>query len=191
MKTERYNFYKEIKLQNVCATDKIHSIIEFILFDEGNAVASDGHILISCPIELISNLRQIDIDKLNGHLIHKKDFETLVKMSWIKEINENGIIANDKDNEEISIKLIKNNFENYRYPNYKNVLKYFLQIKESKCDASFNVKNLARLCSALNQEDPIFHINSENMAVIVKFRAPYESAKALIMPMCIDNGNSY
>ena len=165
--------------------------MECILFDENSAIASDGHILISCPIELISNLRQIDIDKLNGNLIRKKDFATLVKMSGIKEINENEIIANDKDNEEISIKLIKNNFENYRYPNYKNVLKYFLQIKESKCDVSLNVKNLVRICSALNQENPIFHINAGDRAIIVKFREPYESVKALIMPMCVDNGNSY
>jgi len=185
MKTERYNFYKEIKLQNVCETNKIRPIMECILFDEGNAIASDGHILISCPIELISNLRQIDIDKLNGHLIYKKDFATLVKMSVIKEINENEIIANDKDNEEISIKLIKNNFENYRYPNYKKVLKYFLQIKEGKCDVSLNVKDLVRLCSALNQENPIFHINSHDKAVIVKFRKPYESVKALIVPKCV------
>ena len=179
-----YNFSKKVRLDKLCSQDELRPVMGFIYFDEGNAVASDGHVLVSVPISLISNLTKEDIEKLNGKLIRHSVFAQLIKMDKIISITDVDIVAcNDTEN---TIKVsfpIKTEGEEYGYPNYKVI--FDNSEKEQAEEISFNSKLLYRLCDSLGQDKPIIKPNG-NHAIKVRFGEPYEEIKAIIMPLLID-----
>ena len=73
------NFEKKYKLWNACAQhDDIHPVMEYIYFEDGNAYASDSHILVRVPLTHLSCLEKEENELLNGHGIHATAYKFLV-----------------------------------------------------------------------------------------------------------------
>ena len=79
MKKVRHNFKKGIELHKVCAVDEWRPVLNYIYFDGPYAIASDGHILIKTKVNEISNFDEQEIEMLNGHLLHAKSFQLLMR----------------------------------------------------------------------------------------------------------------
>ena len=124
MKTIRYNFNKYAKMNLLCPKDGLRPVLACIYFDEGNAIASDGYVMLVTPVSEISNLSDEDIEKLNGKLIDCNDYKDLLKFDVIK-VESDGIVGIAKTGAET-----KCLFRDYHYPNYKA----YLEAKKAKND---------------------------------------------------------
>jgi len=182
-----YNFSKKAKLDKLCEHEGFRVPLEYVFFDQGNAIASDGCVLIVVPIEIISNLEQSDIEKLNGHLIHYSVFSKLIKMDAIIEITGSYITAcNDTYYPiKVSFPIKVNGLEDgYEYYDYKKILNNMYHAPKNTSDEiCFNAKMLNDLCAAVDQHNPIITPNGENGAIKVRFKEdPYDRIQAAIMP---------
>ena len=91
---ERYNFDKKAKLYKVCnLNDDFRPTLGNIFFDNGKAVASNGHTMIVAPINQISNLNDDMIEKLNGKLLNGRSYKKLLEYEFISDIDDEGIIC--------------------------------------------------------------------------------------------------
>ena len=82
-KNEWNGFYKEFKLHKACANDEFRPAMHYICFRNGYAYATDGHIAVRASLDAICALSEEERNKLNGYLIHKKQYEMLLKYSTI------------------------------------------------------------------------------------------------------------
>ena len=182
-----YNFSKKAKLDKLCEHEGFRVPLEYILFDEGNLIASDGYVLIVIPIEIISNLEQSDIEKLNGHLIHYSVFSKLIKMDAIIEISDTYIKAYNDIAYPIEVSFpieVNGADEGYKYYDYKKILNNMYHApKNTSEEICFDAKMLNDLCAAVCQHNPIITPNGENGAIKVRFKeVPYDRIQAAIMP---------
>ena len=187
LKRQNYNFSKKVKLDQLCEHDGVREVFEYIFFNENNAIATDGHVLIVVPIELISNLEQSDIEKLNGHLIHYSVFAKLRKMDALTEITETYIKAhNDVLHPiEVSFPIEINGVEGgCKYCDYKKIFYDIYHAKKQISDEiCFDSERLNDLCAAVDQYKPIITPNGEHGAIKVRFKeVPYDRIQAAIMP---------
>ena len=56
MKKNIYNFNKNAKMNLLCPKDELRPVLNCIYFDEGNAIATNGHVILVSPVKEISNL---------------------------------------------------------------------------------------------------------------------------------------
>lgn len=106
-KNEWLGFYKEYKLHKACANDDFRPAMHYICFKDGYAYATDAHIAVRANLHHISALSDEDIAKLNGHLIHKSQYEMLLKYSTI-EIGDGTITLIDPESKaSTTIQLVK------------------------------------------------------------------------------------
>ena len=106
-KNEWLGFYKEFKLHKACANDDIRPAMHYVCFKNGYAYATDAHIAVRANLHDISALSDDDIAKLNGHLIHKSQYEQLLKYSSI-EIGDGTITLIDPESKaRTTIQLFK------------------------------------------------------------------------------------
>lgn len=106
-KNEWLGFYKEYKLHKACASDDFRPAMHYICFKDGYAYATDAHIAVRANLHHISALSDEDIAKLNGHLIHKSQYEMLLKYSTI-EIGDGTITLIDPESKaSTTIQLVK------------------------------------------------------------------------------------
>ena len=184
----RYNFSEKLKLHKLCSNSEWHPILEYILFDEGNAIASDGGLIVVVPVRLISNLDPDLIDKLNGHLIHSSVFKKLICMDFIEDITDTHIIAisNDYFTIRTTLPIELNGSEGgHTYVNYKSVFEKAAEDNKKKNEekeVSFNSERLNELCKVFHQVEPIITPNGEYGAINVRFKGQCKEIKALIMP---------
>ena len=95
-KNEWLGFYKEYKLHKACANDDLRPAMHYVCFKDGYAYATDAHIAVRARLSDICALSDEDIAKLNGHLIHKSQYEMLLKYSTI-EIGDGTITLIDPE----------------------------------------------------------------------------------------------
>ena len=179
-----YNFLKEIKLQNVCHQDLHRETLNYILFEEGNAIATNGYILVICPVSEISNLSGEDIEKLNGHLIHRTSYEKLIKLQTITEISENQIVAVEKKTGFVmNFPILKNgeNENSIKFVNYKAVIDN-IRKEEVTEEIAINATQLFTLVSSVNKTCPILKPNG---SFAIKVRFADSSIHGMIMPIKI------
>ena len=106
-KNEWNGFYKEFKLHKACANEEFRPAMHYICFRNGYAYATDGHIAVRASLDAICALSEEERNKLNGYLIHKKQYEMLLKYSTI-EIGEGVITCIDSEsNARTTIQLVK------------------------------------------------------------------------------------
>lgn len=106
-KNKWFGFYKEYKLHKACANDCLRPAMNYVCFKDGYAYATDAHIAVRASLHDICALSDEEIAKLNGHLIHKSQYEMLLKYSTI-EIGEGVINCIDPESKaRTTIQLVK------------------------------------------------------------------------------------
>lgn len=92
MKKVRHNFKKGIELHKVCAIDELRPVLNYIYFNGPYAIACDGHILIKAKVSEISNFDESEIELLNGHFLHARGFQLLMKYDVVS-VEEDGFLV--------------------------------------------------------------------------------------------------
>ena len=166
-KTERYNFNKDIHLDVVASHEELllTSALNDILFEDGNVVATNRHALVVAPIDAISNLRGIDIMKLEGERLNYKLFKILLKYNKILSIDDIGIEVTNDDSYTIKLKFTKNGM---KYPNYKNLFND-LGNKKTCNRISFDSGTLNDICYSVGHNDPILKYNGRSQPLSISF----------------------
>lgn len=118
-KVEKQTF--TVPLHLVCAkSDGIRPVFEYIFFINGNAYASDAHILIEQSIEEYCHI--IDAHKLNGHALHSDTYKMAMKCNMVVAEDE-GIRCYTKTQQEVFIPypiLVNRGIE--KIPDFKGIL---------------------------------------------------------------------
>lgn len=181
-KENRYNFYKEAKFYEIPDdADGLHPILNFIKFDKGCAIATNGKRLVVAPVNEISNLYEDDIEKLNGHLIDKILFKNLIKQSMIIEISDNRIKCKPlhpmTDIETISFEIPLSSDFKWKFPPYEKIM-VPPKIEASE-EISFDADNLHAICAGVGKHYPIITPNGLDGSIKVRFQE--SEIKAFIM----------
>lgn len=186
MNDNTYNFKKGAKIYLCCSNDDFRPAMNNIFFDEGHAIATDGHILICADLHDISNLNDEDIEKLNGKLLNAASYKELLKYPTIR-ITDTAIEATKSigiyGSMDVSFKFTKDT----TYPNYKSVLDDIgvPEKEEEQVPKTFNtglnIKSLKRLADAVSSEFVDLRYTSRHGAIEVIF-SPIYDVRAIIMP---------
>ena len=183
-----YNFLKGAKLYLCCSNDDLRPAMNNIYFDEGHAIATDGHILICADLHDISTLSDEDIEKLNGKLLNGASYKELLKYPTIR-ITDTAIEATKALGVYGSMDVSFRFTEDTTYPNYKSVLDNIKVPEDEKeqipkiFNTGLNIKRLKRLADALNSDFVDLRYTSRHGAIEVIF-SPIYNVRAIIMP-CI------
>lgn len=114
----RYNFYKNARLDTLIAKDLLEqSILNNILFDNNNAIVSDGNNTFIIPIKEISNFSDKDISLLNGKMINANSYKKLLDFDYVA-IKENEISG--LSNVTIKLATICDKYSDY--PDFKEYI---------------------------------------------------------------------
>ena len=197
-KNEWLGFYKEFKLHKACANDEFRPAMHYICFRNGYAYATDGHIAVRASLDAICALSEEERNKLNGYLIHKKQYEMLLKYSTI-EIGEGVITCIDSElNARTTIQLVKlaessdskerEEGKAIYFPNVDAVINDDLS-KEPLQKVGFNYQMLSRLIAAMGiTSNRIgFRFTSCNKPIVVLGVEPGIDVRGIIMPMMLDD----
>ena len=169
----RYNFNKCAKMNLLCPKDRPESILNCIYFNENNAIASDGHVMLVVPVSEISTLSNEDIDKLNGKLINKDDYRNILKLDKIR-IDIDGIVGiSEQTNAET-----RYTFKDIRYVNYKAVINSIIECDKTET-ISFKAEHIANLCKIM---DTPFATIKPNGNGLIKITFENSEATGLMCP---------
>ena len=181
-----YNFWKGAKLHLCCSKDEFRPAMNNIYFDEGHAIATDGHILICADLHDISTLSDEDIEKLNGKLLNGASYKELLTYPKIR-ITDTAIEATKAIGVYGSMDVSFKFTQDTTYPNYKSVLDNIgVPEKEDEqvpkiFNTGINIKSLKRLADAVSSEFVDLRYTSRHGAIEVIFSLIYD-IKAIIMP---------
>ena len=174
----RINFNKNAKLHEICAINELRESMEYVYFDGGNAVCSEGHIMAIFKISEISTIGEEQIELLEGKFIHRTAFKEMLKYDEIL-IESEFIIAKGKG---FDVRLpLKSDI---KYPDYKNVIAYVSGSKGSKERIHINSKLLDTLQSCVGGDGSIINMSIGAEGMIVNY--PEMDSYALIMPKMIN-----
>lgn len=179
----RINFNKKYKLHYCCdREDSLLPMMQNIFFDKGNAVASDGHILIIAPLEEICNFPIDQKELLDGKFLHRSQYEKILKFDFA-EVQEDGIVCKtvSKENSKVVMSETKFLFQMVeKYPDYKKII---TDEKESVEQIGLRPNFIIDLSEAAGNKDMIFTFNSPNKAIRVDFED--SNIRGIIMPFMI------
>lgn len=197
-KNEWLGFYKEYKLHKACANDEFRPAMHYICFKNGYAYATDGHIAVRARLDAICALSEEERNKLNGYLIHKKQYEMLLKYRNI-EIGEGVITCIDSEsNARTTIQLVKlaESSESEEraegkaiyFPNVDAVINDDLS-KEPLQKVGFSYQLLARLIAAMGITSKRigFRFTSNRKPIVVLGVEPGIDVRGIIMPMMMED----
>lgn len=186
MTENTYNFWKGAKLHLCCSNDDFRPAMNNIYFDEGHAIATDGHILICADIHDISDLNDEDIERLNGKLLNSASYKELLKYPTIR-ITDTAIEATKALGVYGSMNVSFRFTEDTTYPNYKSVLDDIgvPEKEEEQVPKTFNtglnIKSLKRLADAVSSDFVDLRYTSRHGAIEAIF-SPIYDVRAIIMP---------
>ena len=197
-KNEWLGFYKEFKLHKACANDDFRPAMHYICFNNGYAYATDGHIAVRASLEAICALSEEDRNKLNGYLIHKKQYEMLLKYSTI-EICEGAITCIDTESKaRTTIQLVKlaesseaaevSYGKAIYFPNVDAVINDDLS-KEPLQKVCFSYSLLGRIIDAMGITSGRtgLRFTSNGRQMVVLGVEPGIDVRGMIMPMILDD----
>lgn len=169
----RYNFFAKARVDTFCRKDDYYPVLNNILFDGGKAVATNGCVLIVADVSEISNLKQCDIDKLNGHQINSKMYREILKYDNIK-VTDEGIECVKHENTQDEIRVVykfKSKQDQSKFVNYKNIIesesKNALSSKEFK--TSFSCESIKKVIGVFGASYMDLKFTSNSNGVIIKF----------------------
>ena len=116
---ERYNFNRSARFDRICANDELRPILNNVLFEGGNIIATDGTMLLCADMNEVSNLSDEDISSLNGKMMYRTNFALMLKYRNLYKIENDGVIVCNT-NDDI-VKILFSNMVG-TYPNYKDLL---------------------------------------------------------------------
>ena len=189
MKEYTYNFNKKAKLHLCCSNDELRPAMNNIYFDDGHAIATNGHILICADLHECSNLTDEDIEKLNGKLLNSASYKEMLKYPKIC-ITDAGIEATRPIGIYGSTSTSFEFTEDTTYPNYKSVLDN-ITVPEDKDEqvpnifkVGFNITSLKKIADAVGIDLLYLKFYSKEGAVKVFFDSDeMTNTKAIIMPL--------
>lgn len=175
----RYNFNKSAKLYKAASDDFLRPLINDIYFKDGNAIATDNHVIIKAPIKEISNLRENDIKKMEGKFLNRENYKKMLSYRVIKKITSKGIVC-------------ENTYDSVVFPFTKKHLFPTMDNLEKKMkgDPLSHVyiipKHLENLCEAVGMQESSCRLgfNGKNNNISVTF--PDSDIKG-IMVVCADD----
>ena len=196
-KNEWLGFYKEYKLHKACANDDLRPAMHYICFKDGYAYATDAHIAVRASLDAICALSDEEKTKLNGYLIHKSQYEMLLKYSSI-EIGEGTITLIDPESKaSTTIQLVKlaesseaaevSEGKAIYFPNVDKIINDDLS-KEPLQQVGFSYSLLGRIIAAMgiqpNRVGLRFTTNGRQMVVLGV--EPGIDVRGIIMPILMD-----
>lgn len=182
MKKFRHNFNKGIELHKACSVDFLRPVMNYVYFENAYAIASNGRILVKAKIDEISNFDESEIESLNGHFLHAKGFQMLMKHDVVA-IEKDGFLTQGDD---YSIKIKFYSGDEMKYPNYQKLL--------DTCPASTKQKIvldpylLSDVCASVNAKEVRMRFQGTgNLGVMLEFpHSDLPCTRGLIMPK-LDN----
>ena len=197
-KNEWLGFYKEYKLHKACASDDLRPAMHYICFKDGYAYATDAHIAVRASLDAICALSDEEKAKLNGYLIHKSQYEMLLKYSTI-EIGDGTITLIDPETKaSTTIQLVKlaesseapevSEGKAIYFPNVDKIINDDLS-KEPLQQVGFSYSLLGRIIAAMgiqpNRVGLRFTTNGRQMVVLGV--EPGIDVRGIIMPITMDD----
>lgn len=195
-KNEWLGFYKEFKLHKACANDEIRPAMQYVCFKDGYAYATDAHIAVRADLHAISALSDDDIAKLNGHLIHKSQYEQLLKYSAI-EIGDGTITLIDPESKARTtmqlFKLAESGEEVLEgcisYPNVDAIINSD-RSEEPLQQVGFNIVLLNKIAAAMGITSRIgLRFTTKDHQMVVLGVEPGIDVRGIIMPILMNDNN--
>lgn len=184
MKNGTLNFKKDFQLWKACANDSVRPVMEYILFKDGFAYASDAHVLVRVPLEECTTFEEEQRALLDDCLIHKSILKYIVGFDIVLvEKNDDGTVClkvREGENT-ITVELGKNG-DDLKYPNAEEILKGSKDRTPIQ-KIGFNPKFIASLTAALGTDRLKFEFASERSAVLVRPISEKSNAVGVIMPI--------
>ena len=179
-------FSKDYKIWKACATnDEQRPCLEYVVFHNGYAYATDAHILAKVNLRTLTGLEPEETSKLNGFCIHKDAYKILVGHD-IEEIT-------DDETPSIVCRIKANTFSFQLYPNDKIQPPKYDEVLKAEGEhhpiekIGINGKTLNNLAESIGQERVKMDFFTESSKIIVTpIEADYLDVKGLIMPVMID-----
>lgn len=197
-KNEWLGFYKEYKLHKACANDDFRPAMHYICFKNGYAYATDAHIAVRASLQAICALDEEERNKLNGYLIHKNQYEMLLKYSTI-EIGEGVITCIDPESKARTTLQLKKlaqsaeevengNGEYIRYPKVDEIINSD-RSEEPLQQVGFSYSLLGRIIAAMgitpNRVGLRFTTSGHQMVVLGV--EPGIDVRGIIMPITMED----
>lgn len=187
------NFYKSTPIYLACEVNGYRPVMSYVLFKEGYAWASDGHIAVRCKISELSNFNEGAIALLENSLIHSTALKEIYKSKG-EVFVEKRQVSDGKETKEFPVFVVRNDFSRIEYPckmngdgmRFPSIDKVFaVRPEESKVSFTFNPKQMATLVKAMGLSSANDHCTikfSENYnACLVKSQS--SPVEGLIMPI--------
>jgi hypothetical protein len=189
MNDNTYNFSKRAKLYLCCSRDDLRPAMNNIYFDDGHAIATNGHIMICADLHDISNLNDEDIEKLNGKLLNGASYKELLKYPMIC-VTDNAIEAEKPIGIYGTMKASFEFTKDTTYPNYKSVLDD-ISVPEDEdkrvpniFSVGFNTDSLKKIADSVGVELVYLKFFSKSGAVEVFFEdSDITDTRGLVMPL--------
>lgn len=177
MKKFRHNFNKGIELHKVCSVDEFRPVMNYVYFENGYAIACDGHILIKAKVSEISNFDESEIELLNGHFLHARGFQLLMKYDVVS-VEEDGFLV---QGDGYSIKINFYSGDALKYPDYQKIFDQWIAGDQRKI--VLNPYYLSDVCASVNAKEVRMSFGKNYQCVILDFpRSDLDDTKGIIMP---------
>ena len=195
-KNEWLGFYKEYKLHKACASDDFRPAMHYICFKDGYAYATDAHIAVRASLQAICALSDEEKAKLNGYLIHKSQYEMLLKYSTI-EIGEGTITLIDPESKASTTLQLKKlaqtaeevengKGEYIRFPNVDKIINDD-RSEEPLQQVGFNIVLLNKIAAAMGITSRIgLRFTTGGHQMVVLGVEPGIDVRGIIMPILMD-----
>lgn len=196
-KNEWLGFYKEYKLHKACANDDLRPAMHYICFKNGYAYATDAHIAVRARLDAICALSEEERNKLNGYLIHKNQYEMLLKYNTI-EIGEGVITCIDPESKaRTTIQLVKlaesseaeevSEGKAIYFPNVDAVINSD-RAEEPLQQVGFNIVLLNKIAAAMGITSRVgLRFTTKGHQMVVLGVEPGIDVRGIIMPILLDD----
>lgn len=184
MKNGTLNFKKDFQLWKACANDPVRPVMEYILFKDGYAYASDAHVLVRVPLEECTTFEEDQRALLDDCLIHRSMLKYIVGFDivLVKKTDDGAVYLEARTGENtVKVQLGKNG-DVLKYPNTEDILKGSKD-RTPILKIGFNPKFIASLTAALGTDLLKFEFASEKSVVFARPVSAISNAVGVIMPI--------
>lgn len=177
---EEKRIRKEFQIWKACEKhDKEREGLEYVVFDNGYAYATDAHILARVDTSLLTGLEPEEVALLNGYAIHAKALKTMASFDNISVDDGPAFLCRIRHNT-VRFELCKK--DDINAPDFEQVLKEEGEhhpIEKIGVESEF----LSRLTAAIGNSRVKMEFYTESSRIIVKPINEIFNVKGLIMPI--------
>lgn len=179
MKTNAHNFDKKCQLHLACAkNDQYRPVMSYIYFENGFAIATNGHIMVALNIKECSTFTDDEIEELDGKFLHWAAYAELIKENAVKITDEGFLVDNVASQKTVHFMKFD------KYLNYNSI---FYDRKQGQLsEIGMDISLISTLQKILPYKNVKFEFNSDEKSsiLITDTEGEYKS-KAVIMPVLI------